>query len=363
MNTYRSLTGGLHHFLVQHGPFKPFVSVNDAQTLKGKKYSYISEFNPNNERMDALYKTIKQHINIFDHVYVNFGEPGIMWKDINDPAYPDGNYFSTIDFINRFSKDDPVDFFANLVSSIPTNRPLHYVNDMFFQGNDIYKKYDICKDLFKELNYELGNRTYFWESMFSRHFKFYKYFKTHPADKVTLSTCWPLGVEFYSKNVRKPNITPAEDIGIDNLRCSDLFDPEIYNLSYYSMVFETVRHNHFAMFSEKEAKPIITKRPFIIFGSYRHLEAFRSLGFKTFSPVIDESYDLEIDEDKRFQKVCESMVKLSKQDPVVVYKELEPILEHNKKHFENKDVWNKEFLKAWYQNSVVEANGNVKVIQ
>jgi len=360
METYRSLTNRPHHYLTQHGEFKPFITPEQAKAVIGRKVSFISEFNPNNDRMSFLYDTIRSHIEIFDHVYVNFGEPGIMWKDIKSPVYPDGDYFSTIDFINRFSKDEPVDFFANLVSLVPTNRPLHYVNDMFFQGTDIYEKYDICRNLFTELDTDLQNRKYFWESMFSRHFKFYKYFKTHPADKITLSTCWPLGVEFYSKNVKKPKITPAEDIGIDNLRCSDLFDPEIYNLSYYSMVFETVRHDHFAMFSEKEAKPIITKRPFIIFGSHRHLEAFRSLGFKTFSPVIDESYDLEIDEDKRFHMVCEAMVELSKQDPIEVYKELQPILDHNKRHFENKDNWNKEFLKAWYQDSVVDKWGNVK---
>jgi len=110
--------------------------------------------------------------------------------------------------------------------------------------------------------------------------------------------------------------------------------------------------NSFAMFSEKEAKPIIAKRPFIIVGAKDHLKAFRNLGFKTFSPVIDESYDNEPNKDKRVHMIFDAMEKLSKKDPIEVYQTLEPILEHNKKHFENKNNWNKEFLDFWQYGKI-----------
>ena len=102
-------------------------------------------------------------------------------------------------------------------------------------------------------------------------------------------------------------------------------------------MIETTIHNHFAMFSEKEAKPIVAQRPFIIFGAWRQLEAFRSLGFKTFFEVIDESYDIIEDKTQRWHKALDSMMALTEQDPIKVYSKLKDVLLHNKNHFENTD--------------------------
>ena len=112
----------------------------------------------------------------------------------------------------------------------------------------------------------------------------------------------------------------------------------LYNQTYYTAMIETTIHNDFAMFSEKEAKPIVAKRPFIIFGACRQLEAFRSLGFKTFSKVVDESYDLVEDKAERWHKALDSMVTLTEKDPKEVYSQLEGVLTHNKNHFENMNV-------------------------
>ena len=128
-----------------------------------------------------------------------------------------------------------------------------------------------------------------------------------------------------------------ENAFVNPVRHSDLIDVEIYNQTYYSAVIETVIHNDFAMFSEKEAKPIMARRPFVIMGARHQLRAFRSLGFETFSPVIDESYDDIEDCLERFDSMLDAMEKLCKIDPVEVYKKLLPVIDHNKKHFlENK---------------------------
>ena len=351
MEIHRTITDNLHHIFVQYPAIKPFVNEDDILNLSGEKYSYISEFWSSDEDLHNLYQKIKRQIKIYDHVYVNLGQPGLQWKPIDDPRYPDGPMLSTCDYVNRFSKDDPVTFFANMVPMVPTNRPIHFINDMFFQGHDIYNRYDICRSLLGKLEVVKGKRNYAWEAMFSRHEKQFHTFRKHEVSDVSISTCWPLGIDYYSKDVRRPSQTPAEYFGVDNIRCSDLFDPEIYNNSLYSLVFETVRNDHFSMFSEKEAKPIMAMRPFMIFGSFNHLKAFRSLGFKTFSPVIDESYDDEPNDDKRFEKICNSMLKLSKMDPVSVYERLSPVLEHNKNHLLN-HKWNKELLDAWGRGQV-----------
>ena len=114
-----------------------------------------------------------------------------------------------------------------------------------------------------------------------------------------------------------------------------MIDPSIYNQTHYTAMIETTIHNDFAMFSEKEAKPIVAQRPFIIFGAWRQLEAFRSLGFKTFFEVIDESYDLIEDKEERWRRALDSMLALSQKDPIEVYHKLGEVLAHNKNHFEN----------------------------
>ena len=113
-------------------------------------------------------------------------------------------------------------------------------------------------------------------------------------------------------------------------------------------MIETTIHNDFAMFSEKEAKPIIAKRPFIMFGAKHQLKAFRSLGFKTFDPVIDESYDLVDDKSQRWNKALDSMLVLTEKDPCMVYEQLRSVLEHNKDHFENND-WKRSLNWDSYQ--------------
>jgi hypothetical protein len=127
------------------------------------------------------------------------------------------------------------------------------------------------------------------------------------------------------------------------LRYSDLIDPEIYNQTFFTALIETVQHEDFCVFTEKTAKPIIAQRPFVVFGSAGQLKALQKLGFKTFSPVIDESYDLELKPKIRFKKVLDSMYELGKQDPLDVYEKLKEVLQHNKKHFEEND-WNGNFL-------------------
>ena len=111
-----------------------------------------------------------------------------------------------------------------------------------------------------------------------------------------------------------------------------------------SAFIETAFHEDFGVFTEKTAKPIVAKRPFVIFGSPGQLQALRRLGFKTFATVIDESYDKERDMFKSFNMVLDSMDQLSLLDPKFVYTQLDEILQHNKNHFESTD-WNRQFRK------------------
>ena len=63
--------------------------------------------------------------------------------------------------------------------------------------------------------------------------------------------------------------------------------------------------------SEKTYKVIANKRPFIAFAMPYYLTGLRNLGFKTFHPIINESYDNEEDNYKRLKLVTEEVKRIS----------------------------------------------------
>jgi hypothetical protein len=101
--------------------------------------------------------------------------------------------------------------------------------------------------------------------------------------------------------------------------------------------------------SEKIFKPISNLVPFIIVSSPFFLDKLKEIGFKTFSPWIDESYDNEVDNDKRFFMILDEVKRLcsmSKEEIHKWYYEMEDILIYNQDHFANYkkqdhvNIWN-----------------------
>ena len=89
-----------------------------------------------------------------------------------------------------------------------------------------------------------------------------------------------------------------------------------YNIDHYSQTFlslipETGFSNHSVFFSEKIWKSIRIGHPFIIVGNPGMLKELHKLGFKSFSNWWDESYDDEINLEKRIKKISKVLVKLS----------------------------------------------------
>ena len=68
-----------------------------------------------------------------------------------------------------------------------------------------------------------------------------------------------------------------------------------YLQTMFSVVAETTYHENVVFFSEKTFKTIAMKHPFILVTSPNSLKHLREIGYKTFHPMIDESYDKIID--------------------------------------------------------------------
>lgn len=101
--------------------------------------------------------------------------------------------------------------------------------------------------------------------------------------------------------------------------------------SWISVVGETIDDNDIFFVTEKTAKPLMAGRPFIMLGGVNYLKHLRNLGFKTFTPVIDESYDDVVDYDQRVKMAFQSFKKISEQNPKETLSKLAPVLEHNRK--------------------------------
>jgi hypothetical protein len=81
--------------------------------------------------------------------------------------------------------------------------------------------------------------------------------------------------------------------------------------------------------SEKIFKPIACLQPFIVVGGHGSLCRLRELGYKTFSPYIDESYDT-LPTEQRLDAIINSLQKIKQiEDKAGWLESIKPILEHN----------------------------------
>jgi hypothetical protein len=84
--------------------------------------------------------------------------------------------------------------------------------------------------------------------------------------------------------------------------------------------------------SEKTFKPVAMKHPFIVASTPHFLDKFREIGYKSFSPWINEDYDLEHDDAVRMMKIVkeiERLVNLSPEELEEFLVAMREICQHN----------------------------------
>ena len=133
-------------------------------------------------------------------------------------------------------------------------------------------------------------------------------------------------------------------------------DLQYFKNSYFSIVNETLYYGYASsssrplfhqlnaeyssvFISEKTFKCLAVKHPFIIFGRPGTIKGLLQMGFKTFSPFFDESYDDIEDDDARFDAIFNEitrLVNLSDDEWLNILRNIEPIVEHNYHSFFNR---------------------------
>ena len=177
-----------------------------------------------------------------------------------------------------------------------------------------------------------------------------------PYEKsLTMANMYPMGYDIAAVNElhkRIPHqlVTEPEGNFYNIAGWSDTRAVHSMN-SYFDITTESYMIGSYKSFTEKICKPLLNFQPFLLVGFHRGLELLRSLGFKTFSPWIDESYDIEPSDSLRLSMIYKEIHRLAtmpKEQLHNWYWEMEHILVHNHRHFvdfHKHDQYNINFIK------------------
>ena len=114
---------------------------------------------------------------------------------------------------------------------------------------------------------------------------------------------------------------------------------DFYNDCFLDIVTESRFAQPTGNYSEKAYQPMYYKKPFVLVAPPLTLKYLKKQGFKTFSDFWDESYDDEVNHQERIFKIIKIIDLINSKDIEELremYEKMQPILEHNKKLFEEK---------------------------
>jgi len=107
--------------------------------------------------------------------------------------------------------------------------------------------------------------------------------------------------------------------------------------------------------NERNSFPITAFQPFIVVNGHHHMKKLQELGFKTFHPHIDETYDSIQNSAVRFYLITKEISRLcsmSKQEIHDWYWEMEDILKHNHTYYYKEFI--PKQIKGFYDEFIYE---------
>lgn len=128
-----------------------------------------------------------------------------------------------------------------------------------------------------------------------------------------------------------PHLDPTWEVASQiNNQISFISPVELYRKTWYSIICETAGTGTNFFLSEKTIKAMFNRRMFVLFGPVGFLAKLREQGFETFGHLIDESYDSEPRDYKRFEMAMHQVMQLAWfENPADMYRMAQPVLEHN----------------------------------
>jgi len=109
-------------------------------------------------------------------------------------------------------------------------------------------------------------------------------------------------------------------------------EPAPYIDTYFSLVTETVFEYPYSFRTEKIAKPLMIGHPFIAVSGTGYYRDLHNLGFKTFSHVIDESFDQIQHHQDRIDRIADIVEDLCRQDLSSFLSACQETCKYNQQH-------------------------------
>lgn len=173
----------------------------------------------------------------------------------------------------------------------------------------------------------------------------------------------------YSINAESKYLLPFKSIENTTILMKNIMDilPNYFSC-FVSLITETHFYNkderdNVIFFTEKIDKVIGVGQPFIITSVPNYIGTLKKLGFKTFDRWWDESYDDEVDENRRLDKIINLVESLCKKDTIELqnmYKEMIPVLKHNQKVSLFLDSLKTCYYDYTFDNLVHQVNNNLE---
>ena len=180
-------------------------------------------------------------------------------------------------------------------------------------------------------NHDVKKFDFLYLNKFARHHRKKLFQRVEHLLSNSLYTNWERKIKLNSE-YELPSAQDYPSYGMDQ----DIFEKP-YNDTKYNLVSETNDNNDEIFMTEKIWKPIMAQQPFVVHGNYLYLQKLREMGFKTFSAYFDEGYDLEMDPDKRIDRIvktCQDLLTKNWQD---IYLQTKSLRQHNYDTFFNRE--------------------------
>jgi hypothetical protein len=140
-------------------------------------------------------------------------------------------------------------------------------------------------------------------------------------------------VEQFADNVNQPCDSGFVKHQLFNNLWGEIYiQSEPYIDTYFSLVTETVFEAPHSFFTEKIAKPLAQGHPFVAVASPGFYRDLHALGFRTFDPWIDESFDQIQDPAARLQRIRDTVVDLLHSDLVKLLEQCREVCKYNQQH-------------------------------
>ena len=288
-------------------------------------YAIMNSIDTVNIENSTLFKFFNQ--------YDNFFKEGWVFYIMN---HTEGhNLIKLSDNNKKYNLEDVIKYFdykikivsGNLIESKYNIPSLYFLSHSYFTKHKkrSYVEYDIKKRFIYLNRIPKIERIYLFKEIMKHNILDNSFYSWNP-DNYEGFDGHEFFIGFKNKSIENFNYEPGD------IHCEWADLNEYYKHSFCTILTESEFDDDIIFITEKLLKSIINYHPFIVLSAPNYLKKLHELGFKTFDKWWDESYDNEIDINKRVLKIVDTLNYINNftdKEIIKIKEEVKPIVLHN----------------------------------